>query len=431
MNLVVVGTQWGDEGKGKIVDLLSEGADCVVRYQGGHNAGHTVVIGDDAIVLHLIPTGLLHPRKIGVIGNGVVVDPKAFLEEIALLSSKGIDVSGRLFLSEAAHLIMPYHNAIDQASEKKKGALKIGTTGRGIGPAYGDKMSRIGIRISDLIDKDRFREKLERNILEMNYFLRQMYQEDGFDLEKVFHEYLGYAKEMKPFVADTSLLLNEAMDLGRDLLFEGAQGTHLDVDLGTYPYVTSSNSGVGGACAGTGVGPTRIDEVMGVTKAYTTRVGSGPFPSELNGAMGKTLREKGNEFGATTGRPRRCGWFDAVLVRYAVRVNHLASLAVTKLDVLDGLPEIEVCVGYKVGDKVCQEMPSSLRTLETCTPVLERFSGWEDATTGATSYDQLPKNAKVYLEAISELVGCRIDLISASSKRGETIVLRDPFQKDS
>lgn len=427
MNLVVIGAQWGDEGKGKIVDLLSERAEYVVRYQGGHNAGHTVVVGNDVIVLHLIPTGLLHPGKVGVIGNGVVVDPGAFLEELETLSARGISVSGRLFISESAHLIMPYHKAIDKESEKMKGTRKIGTTGRGIGPAYADKMARIGIRVVDLLDPDLFREKLATNLIEMNYFLEQLYKVKGFDLETVFKEYMDYAEQIKPYIADTSLLLNRVIDEGRHLLFEGAQGTHLDVDLGTYPFVTSSNATAGGACTGTGVGPTRINEVLGVAKAYTTRVGSGPFPSELNNPMGESLRAKGKEFGATTGRPRRCGWFDAVLVRYSVRVNHLTSLAITKLDVLDGFPEIDLCVGYQYEGKTIREVPSSLRSLEKCTPVFERFSGWTEPTTGVTSYHQLPKNAKVYLEAISEQVGCRVDIVSTSSKRGETIVLRNPF----
>jgi adenylosuccinate synthase len=428
MNLVVIGSQWGDEGKGKIVDLLSESADYVIRYQGGHNAGHTVVSGETVIVLHLIPTGLLHPGKIGVIGNGVVVDPGALLEEIDALSARGISVSGRLFISETAHLIMPYHKAIDKESEKVKGTRKIGTTGRGIGPAYADKMARIGIRVVDLLDPGLFREKLATNLVEMNYFLEQLYKVKGFDLEKVYQEYMEYADRIKPYIADTTLFIDEAIGQGRRLLFEGAQGTHLDVDLGTYPYVTSSNASAGGACTGTGVGPTRINQVLGVAKAYTTRVGSGPFPSELNNEMGEMLRAKGKEFGATTGRPRRCGWFDVVLLRYAVRVNGLTSLAITKLDVLDGLPEIQVCVGYEFEGKVYREMPSALRILEKCTPLYERFAGWSEPTTGITSYDRLPKNAKIYLEAISEKVGCRVDLISTSSKRGETIVLRNPFQ---
>ena len=427
MNLVVVGTQWGDEGKGKIVDLLSEQADYVIRYQGGHNAGHTIVIGDKPVVLHLIPTGLLQPGKIGVIGNGVVINPKALLEEIALLSDLGISVAGRLFISEAAHLIMPYHRAIDKESERVKGVRKIGTTGRGIGPAYVDKMARIGIRMIDLFDSETFREKLHINLSEINALLEKIYQAPGFDLETVFQEYVGYAKALAPYVADTSQYLNQAIDAGKHLLFEGAQGTHLDVDLGTYPYVTSSNAAAGGAATGTGVGPTRFDAVLGVTKAYTTRVGSGPFPAELTGGMGRALQKQGNEFGATTGRPRRCGWFDAVLVRYAVRVNHIRSLAITKLDVLDGMPEVKVCVGYRLFGKGIDEMPASLRALEACEPVLEHFAGWDAPTHGVTDYHALPSAARRYLEAISDLTGCRIDIVSTSSKRGETIVRRSPF----
>ncbi|VAX30364.1 Adenylosuccinate synthetase [hydrothermal vent metagenome] len=427
MNLIVIGTQWGDEGKGKIVDLLSEDADYVVRYQGGHNAGHTIVIGDKKIVLHLIPTGLLQPGKTGVIGNGVVINPEALLQEIATLSEENIDVSGRLFISETAHLIMPYHQRIDLESEKTKGAQKIGTTGRGIGPAYADKMARNGIRVCDLYDPERFRKKLETNLKEINLILEQVYQVEAFDPEDIFKEYLVYAEKIKPYVVNTSLLLNQAIDDDKQMLFEGAQGTHLDVDHGTYPFVTSSNSGAGGASTGTGVGPTRFDEVLGVTKAYTTRVGSGPFPAELTDQMGETLREKGGEFGATTGRPRRCGWFDALQVRQTVRINHMTSLALTKLDVLDGIPEISICVGYEVDGKVLDEMPTALSHLEKAKPVLKHFSGWTESTYGVTDYEKLPKNAKAYLEAISSLVACRIDIISTSSKRGETIVLRNPF----
>ncbi|NOY85381.1 MAG: adenylosuccinate synthase [Nitrospirae bacterium] len=427
MNLIVIGTQWGDEGKGKIVDLLSEDADYVVRYQGGHNAGHTIVIGDKKIVLHLIPTGLLQPGKTGVIGNGVVINPEALLQEIATLCKENIDVSGRLFISETAHLIMPYHQRIDLESEKTKGKQKIGTTGRGIGPAYADKMARNGIRVCDLYDAERFREKLETNLKEINLILEQVYQVEAFDPEDIFKEYLVYAEKIKPYVLNTSLLLNQAMDDGKQMLFEGAQGTHLDVDHGTYPFVTSSNSGAGGASTGTGVGPTRFDEVLGVTKAYTTRVGSGPFPAELTDQMGETLREKGGEFGATTGRPRRCGWFDALQVRQTVRINHMTSLALTKLDVLDGIPEISICVGYEVDGKVLDEMPTALSHLEKAKPVLRHFPGWTESTYGVTDYEKLPKNAKTYLEAISTLVACRIDIISTSSKRGETIVLRNPF----
>src|SRR5579863_1033889 len=342
MAVVVVGTQWGDEGKGKIVDLLSERADVVVRYQGGHNAGHTVVSGKDIFILHLLPTGILHPGKLCMIGNGVVVDPAALLEEVDGLRTRGIDPSGRIFVSEAAHLIMPYHKAIEKESEKVKGTRKIGTTGRGIGPTYADKMARVGIRVVDLLDPVVFREKLSANLVEMNYFLEQLYKVKGFDLEKVYDEYMGYAEKIGGYIANTSLMINRFLDEGKKVLLEGAQGTHLDVDHGTYPFVTSSNATAGGACTGTGVGPTRIRAVLGVAKVYSTRVGSGPFPTELTGPTGELLRERGREFGATTGRPRRCGWFDAVSVRSAVRINGLTGLAVTKLDILDGLEKIKI-----------------------------------------------------------------------------------------
>jgi len=427
MNLIVVGTQWGDEGKGKLVDLLSEKADIVVRYQGGHNAGHTVAIGEKTIVLHLVPTGVLHPEKIGVIGNGVVIDPEALLSEIATLASHGISVTGRLFISETAHLIMPYHRAIDKASEQAKGSQKIGTTGRGIGPAYADKIARIGIRVIDLFDDALFRQKLESNLAEMNIFLKEVYHVDGFDSDTVYKEYVGYREQIRPYVTDSSIMIHEAIGNNKDILFEGAQGTHLDVDMGTYPFVTSSNATAGGACTGSGVGPTQIDEVLGVTKAYTTRVGQGPFPAELSETMGNTLREKGGEFGATTGRPRRCGWFDAVLVRYAVRVNNLTALAVTKLDILDGMPDLYICDGYEYDGKLIKEMPASLRVLQNCTPHLVRFPGWTGKTAGARDYKELPKNAQDYLDAISNAVGCRIDLISTGYRREDTIILRNPF----
>jgi adenylosuccinate synthase len=431
MNLVVVGTQWGDEGKGKLVDLLSEKADIVVRYQGGHNAGHTVALKDKTqdktIVLHLVPTGILHPAKISVIGNGVVIDPAALLSEIATLASFGISVTGRLFISETAHLIMPYHRALDKASEQAKGSQKIGTTGRGIGPAYSDKIARIGIRVIDLFDDVLFRQKLESNLAEMNILLREVYQAEGFDSDAVYKEYVGYREQIKPYVTDTSQMLHTAIHQHQDILFEGAQGTHLDVDMGTYPFVTSSNATAGGACTGTGVGPTHIDAVLGVTKAYTTRVGEGPFPAELTEAMGNSLREKGGEFGATTGRARRCGWFDAVLVRYAVRVNGLTSLAITKIDILDGMPDLYICDGYEYDGKIIKEMPASLRLLKECTPHLVRFEGWAGKTAGAHKYEELPKNAQAYLTAISVAVGCRIDLISTGYRREDTIVIRNPF----
>ncbi len=425
--LVVVGTQWGDEGKGKIVDLLSERADGVVRYQGGHNAGHTIVLGQETFVLHLVPSGILHPGKLCVIGNGVVVDPSALLEETGHLEKRGISVHGRLHVSSNAHLIMPYHKAIEKESERLKGARRIGTTGRGIGPAYVDKMARIGIRVGDLLEPDLFREKLTANLTEMNYLLEQLYKVERFDLEKVYQEYIGYADAIRDYIADTTLIVNQWIDEGKRVLFEGAQGTHLDVDHGTYPYVTSSNATAGGACTGAGVGPTRITTVVGVVKVYTTRVGSGPFPSELKDDIGVQLQERGHEFGATTGRPRRCGWFDAVLVRYAVRVNGLAGVAVTKLDVLDACEEIKICIGYQYRGKTLNEMPFSLTAQEACEPIYETMEGWRCSTTGMKSYDQLPTRAKAYLSRLEELMGCRIFLVSTGTRREEAILLEDPY----
>jgi len=429
--LVVIGTQWGDEGKGKIVDLLSERSDGVVRYQGGHNAGHTVVLGEETFVLHLVPSGILHPGKLCAIGNGVVVDPSALLEETGHLEKRGISVQGRLYLSSNAHLIMPYHKAIEKESERLKGVRRIGTTGRGIGPAYVDKMARIGIRVGDLLDAGIFREKLTANLVEMNYLLEQIYKVDPFDLEKVYREYMEYADAIRNYISDTSLIVNQWLDDGKRVLFEGAQGTHLDVDHGTYPYVTSSNATAGGACTGTGVGPTRISSVVGVVKAYTTRVGSGPFPSELKNEMGVQLQERGHEFGATTGRPRRCGWFDAILVRYAVRVNGLAGVAVTKLDVLDGCEEIKVCIGYRYRGKTLNEMPGGLTDQEACDPIYETMEGWRSSTTGMKSYEQLPVRAKAYLSRLEELMGCRIFLVSTGTKREEAIVMDDPYSFQS
>lgn len=422
--LVVVGTQWGDEGKGKIVDLLSEQSDGVVRYQGGHNAGHTVVLGQETFVLHLIPSGILRPGKLCVIGNGVVVDPAALLEEVGDLERRGIPVRGRLYVSRHAHLIMPYHKVIEKESEKLKGARRIGTTGRGIGPAYVDKMARIGIRVGDLLEPNLFREKLSANLTEMNYLLEQLYKVERFELDKVYNEYMGYAHACRDYIADTTFILNQWLDEDKRLLFEGAQGTHLDVDHGTYPYVTSSNATAGGVCSGSGVGPTRITAVVGVVKAYTTRVGSGPFPTELEDPMGVKLQERGHEFGATTGRPRRCGWFDAVLVRYAVRINGLVGVAVTKLDVLDACDAIKVCVGYRVRGKTVE---TDGTPWEGCEPIYETLDGWRCSTTGITSYERLPVAAKTYLSRLEELMGCRIFLISTGGKREEVIRLADPY----
>jgi len=426
-NIIVVGTQWGDEGKGKIVDLLSETADLIVRFQGGHNAGHTIVIDRQEFILHLIPSGILHPEKRCVIGNGVVVDPAALIEERAALEARGIQVRGRLSVSDRAHLIMPYHRAIEKGSEKLKGARRIGTTGRGIGPAYADKMARIGIRMADLLNPSLFRQKLVQNLSEINYFLEKLYKANRIELEAVLKEYLAYGDQLKDCITDTSRLIQQAIEEGKHILLEGAQGTHLDVDHGTYPYVTSSSATAGGACTGTGIGPTRIHGVLGIAKAYTTRVGSGPFPTELKDETGFRLQEKGKEFGATTGRPRRCGWFDAVLVRTAARINGLSSLAVTKLDVLDECPEIKLGIGYRLGRQTLEEVPADIEKLEQCVPVYETLPGWLQPTAGITSYAKLPVPAQNYLTRLSELTRTRIDLISTGSKRSETILLRNLF----
>ncbi len=427
--LVVVGTQWGDEGKGKIVDMLARDADVVVRYQGGSNAGHTVINDRGTFVFHLMPCGILYRGTLCVIGNGVVVDPGALIEEMDRLEAKGIRVGRNFVISEKAHLILPYHKAIERASEQSKGSRRIGTTGRGIGPCYADKMSRIGLRVGDLLNPTLFRRKLEENLAEINSILDRLYQMHGFEPEKVFQQYMVYAERLRSYIGDSAGVLNRAIDIGDSVLFEGAQGTHLDVDFGTYPYVTSSSSGAGGACIGTGVGPTKINAVLGVAKSYTTRVGSGPFPTELSDDVGCGLQERGKEFGATTGRPRRCGWFDSLLVREATRVNGVDSLALTKLDVLDGFKEIKVCKGYRYGGKLYREMPSDIDVLTDCEPVYEVLAGWTTETTGISSYGKLPRAAKRYLERIQELVRCPIDMISTGSRRKDTILLRNPFKR--
>ncbi|MET0514970.1 MAG: adenylosuccinate synthase [Nitrospiraceae bacterium] len=426
-NLVIIGTQWGDEGKGKIVDILARDADVVVRYQGGSNAGHTVINSRDTFIFHLIPSGVLYRGTLCIIGNGVVVDPGSLIEEMDHLHHKGIHIGKNFAVSDRAHLILPYHKAIDKAAEQSKGVRRIGTTGRGIGPSYGDKMARIGIRMGDLLNPALFRQKLEENLVEMNWLLEQLHKVEVFQVEKVFAQYMGYADRLKSYIVDTSTMLNKAVDAGKTVLFEGAQGTHLDVDFGTYPYVTSSSAAAGGACTGTGIGPTKIDAVLGIAKAYTTRVGSGPFPTELTDEIGGGLQERGKEFGATTGRPRRCGWFDGVLVRHATRVNGLASLAVTKLDVLDGCKELKLCSGYRYNGKRYRDMPSDLELLNGCEPIYERMRGWNTPTTGVTRYQKLPSEAKRYLNRVEELAECRIDMISTGSKRDETIILRNPL----
>lgn len=427
-NIIILGAQWGDEGKGKLVDLLTERADCIVRYQGGHNAGHTLVVGDEKFVLHLIPAGILHPGKTCVIGNGIALDPQALIEEIDDLSQRGIPVDNtNLKISDACHLILPYHRAIDKESEKQKGTRRIGTTGRGIGPAYVDKMARIGIRAGDLAHPKIFREKLSQNLQEMNYLMEKLFRAHGFDLESLYTEVMTQGERILPYLTDTSLYLWEEARRGSSILFEGAQGTLLDVDHGTYPYVTSSNASAGGALTGTGIGPTMIDKVLGVTKAYTTRVGSGPFPTEQTGVEGEMLRERGQEFGATTGRARRCGWFDAVAVRYAARINGLTGIILTKIDVLDHLEEIPVCTGYRIGTRLVSEFPHHIEDLENAKPIYEKLSGWKTTTRGIRRWEELPKEAQVYVRWIEQQVGVPVCIISTGSERSETITIQEPF----
>jgi len=425
--VVVIGAQWGDEGKGKIVDLLAKDADMVVRYQGGSNAGHTVVKGEHKYIFKLIPSGVLYRGTACVIGNGVVIDPADLIAEIDGLKAKGVQAEKHLRISLAAHVIMPYHKAIEKASETQKGGRRIGTTGRGIGPAYVDKMARIGIRMGDLLDPTSFRRNLDDNVAETNALLKTLYHAPGFTAEQIFKEYRGYAMRLKNMIVDTGSLVHQAIATGKMVLLEGAQGTHLDVDHGTYPYVTSSSATAGGACTGTGVGPTAIDAVLGIAKAYTTRVGSGPFVTELTDEIGAALQTQGNEVGAVTGRERRCGWYDAVLVRYAVRVNGLTSLAITKLDVLDSLDEIRLCTGYRFKGKTVTGMPQGSAILADCAPVYETWPGWSQPTRGVTVYRYLPRNARRYLTRIEELAQCPLDMVSTGARRDETIVLRNPL----
>ncbi len=427
--LVVVGAQWGDEGKGKIIDLLTERADVVARYQGGHNAGHTVVVGMEEFILHLIPSGVLHKGKQCIIGNGVVIDPAALIEEMDGLASRGIAFAENLLISRNAHLIMPYHKAIDVANEKLRGNKKIGTTGRGIGPAYADKISRRGIRMEDLLEPDMFRDKLATNIGEANFILERFYNAPVVNQDRVFEEYMNYAQRLKKYITDTTLFINQAIAKKKRVLAEGAQGTHLDVDHGTYPFVTSSSPTAGGACTGLGIGPNTITEVMGIVKAYTTRVGSGPFPTEQENAMGELLRSRGREFGATTGRPRRCGWVDTLIIRHAVRVNGFTSVAITKLDVLDTLDELNICVGYEYKGKLYEEMPSDLSVLEKCTPRYITMPGWKQTTIGIRKYGDLPKKARAYIEKVCRLSGVKPAIISTGARRDETIIMEQPFKK--
>lgn len=421
---VIVGSQWGDEGKGKITDLLSKDMDMVVRYQGGNNAGHTVVIGDKTFKLHLIPSGIFYPEVTCVIGNGVVVDPAVLIEEMEKLRVQGVDPSN-LKVSSRAHVIFPYHRLVDQAQEKKREAGRIGTTSRGIGPCYVDKTNRRGIRIGDLYNQDSLKEKLLWNIKEKSFQLENFYNYIAdINFDEILDEYLGYARIMKKYVVDDSgSLVMSAARSGKRVLLEGAQGTMLDVDHGTYPFVTSSNPVSGGACIGAGIGPTFIDSVLGVIKAYLTRVGSGPFVTEITSEIGDFLREKGGEYGATTGRPRRCGWFDAVVARYSMQVNGFTGLALTKLDVLDELPSIKVCTEYKYGSSTLSSFPADLKVLEQCQPVYEELPGWKQDTTKIKSFGDLPENAKKYISRISELSGAPVEMVSIGAERGQIIKL--------
>ncbi len=421
LNTVVVGAQWGDEGKGKIIDILSKDADYVVRYQAGNNAGHTVVKKSGQFILHLIPSGILHKGISCVIGNGVVVDPRALIDEINELSQKGVSVKGRLFISERAHLIFPYQKIYDHLRENKKGFIKIGTTGRGIGPSYADKALRSGIRVIDLYDKKLFYDKLRKSLLEKNEIFKKIYRIKPFSFKKIYKDYLKFAEAMRPFVCDTAILLNGAIASKKSILFEGAQGTHLDVDHGTYPFVTSSYVTAGGAAVGTGTPPTAIEKVIGVVKAYTTRVGSGPFPTEFGPKLMEQIRMKGREFGATTGRPRRCGWFDALLVKYSCMINGINEIAVTKLDVLDNLEAIKICVAYKYKGKVYKNFPASLRIQEEGTPVYEEHPGWRSDTSQVKKFERLPMNAKRYLKRLTDILGVPITILSVGSHENQTL----------
>lgn len=427
-NIVVIGTQWGDEGKGKVVDLLAEKARMVVRFQGGNNAGHTMVVGGESFISHLIPSGILHPDKVCLIGNGVVVDPGVLIEEIRHLRDRGISVSPHnLLISENAHLIMPYHKLIDHGRERLKGDNKIGTTGRGIGPCYEDKATRRGIRFCDLIDPDTFREKLSSILGEKNFYLKEFLKSETADEATILEEYLPYAEVLRPHVTNVSVLINQVIKDGQNILFEGAQGTHLDIDHGTYPFVTSSNTVAGNVCCGAGIGPTRIHGVIGMVKAYTTRVGRGPFPTELHDEVGDLIQERGAEFGATTGRRRRCGWLDTVVVRNAARLNGLTGLAVTKLDVLGGLKTLKICTAYQYKQDRLTEFPTDLKVLEQCEPVYEELPGWSDDITSAQDINDLPENARAYVNRIKELAETPIQIISVGPGREHTIVLKDPF----
>jgi adenylosuccinate synthase len=429
-NVAIIGAQWGDEGKGKVVDLFTEDADIIVRYQGGNNAGHTLVVDGEKTVLHLVPSGALHPNKLCVIGNGVVVDPEVLIEEIRELKTQGHLASDeQLRISEQAHVIMPYHKLIDQARERLRGEGMIGTTGRGIGPAYEDKVARVGIRFVDLLEEDTFREKLERNIEEKNFYLKAILKEKALNFEAIHESYGRYRDKLRVYVTNTGLLLDQEIRAGKRVLFEGAQGTLLDVDHGTYPYVTSSSTITGGACSGAGVGPQSIQQVIGISKAYTTRVGSGPFPTEVDGPAGETLRHEGAEFGATTGRSRRCGWFDAVGVRHAVRMNGMTGIALTKLDVLTGFNKIPLCTAYRYEGKTIHEFPASAKVMLRAEPVYEEMDGWDQPLDHVRKFADLPPSAQRYVRRIEKIIDTEIMLVSVGPGREQTILLKNPFDE--
>jgi adenylosuccinate synthase len=419
-NIVIVGAQWGDEGKGKIIDILSQKSDYIVRYQGGSNAGHTVVANGKEFIFHLIPSGILHKNNVCVIGNGVVIDPQVLIKEINGLKAKGLNIDDRLKISQTAHVIFPYHRILDRLREKKR-KHKIGTTGRGIGPCYMDKIARCGIRMADLLNKDVFAEKLRDNLKEKNEVFKKVYRHPGFSFSQIYNQYLKYAHVLSRYICNTTTLLTEAINKKKSLLFEGAQGTFLDIDFGTYPYVTSSSATAGGACIGSGIPPVRIDRVVGVVKAYTTRVGEGPFPSEFSPSFAEFIRQKGKEFGATTGRARRCGWFDAVMATEAVLVNGISELAVMKLDVLDNLKKIKICVGYKYKGKTFTHLPHIPGVLDAARCVYKEYPGWQGPLNRIKTYARLPQNAKRYLREIEALLKVKISLVSVGSRREETI----------
>lgn len=426
--VVVLGTQWGDEGKGKIVDLLTENASSVVRFQGGHNAGHTLVINGEKTVLHLVPSGILRDDVECLIGNGVVLCPEALMKEVNMLEERGVPARERLRISEACQLILPYHVALDAAREKARGKTAIGTTGRGIGPAYEDKISRRGLRVGDLLNADVFENKL-RSIMEYhNFMLTEYYKVDAVDVDKTLKDMLAYADILRPMITDVPHRLGELRKSGANVMMEGAQGTLLDIDHGTYPYVTSSNTTAGGASTGSGVGPRDLSYILGITKAYTTRVGAGPFPTELFDDTGAFLAKQGHEFGATTGRPRRCGWFDAVVLRRAMQTNSISGLCITKLDVLDGLETIKICTSYELNGEQLDVPPADTEAFAQCTPVYEEMAGWSESTFGVTEYDKLPENAKAYIKRLEALLETPVDIVSTGPDRDHTIVLNDPYQ---